>query len=116
MVNLVLQWIEKLGGLTAMGEHNARKAKLLYEVIDGSGGFYRGHATPEHRSLMNVTFRLPDETLEKRFVAESKAAGMVGLGGHRSVGGARASIYNAMGLDGCQALAALMQDFAKLNG
>jgi phosphoserine aminotransferase len=116
MVNLVLAWIEEQGGLVAMEERNRRKAATLYRVIDESGGFYRGHAAPDHRSLMNVTFRLPDETLEKRFVAEATAQGMVGLAGHRSVGGIRASIYNAMGQEGCDALAAFMIDFMRRNG
>lgn len=116
MVNLVLAWIEEQGGLAAMEERNRRKAATLYRVIDESGGFYRGHAAPDHRSLMNVTFRLPDETLEKRFVAEATAQGMVGLAGHRSVGGIRASIYNAMGQEGCDALAAFMTDFMRRNG
>ncbi len=116
MVNLVLAWIEEQGGLAAIEERNRRKAATLYRVIDESGGFYRGHADPKHRSLMNVTFRLPDETLEKRFVAEATAQGMVGLAGHRSVGGIRASIYNAMGQDGCDALATFMTDFMRRNG
>lgn len=116
VLNLVLQWIDKAGGLTAMAERNARKAKTLYDAIDGSGGFYRGHAEPGSRSHMNVTFRLPSEALEKQFLAEGQAAGMVGLAGHRSVGGVRASIYNAVPPEACQALAQLMTDFVKRNG
>jgi phosphoserine aminotransferase len=116
MLNLVLQWIDNLGGLPAMSERNARKAKTLYDAIDHSGGFYRGHAMPESRSLMNVTFRLPSEALETKFVTDSQAAGMVGLAGHRSVGGIRASIYNAVAPEACQALASFMADFAKKNG
>jgi phosphoserine aminotransferase len=116
VLKLVLQWIEDLGGLPAMGERNARKAQVLYEAIDRSGGYYRGHAVTEARSLMNVTFRLPSEALEKKFVAESQAAGMIGLAGHRSVGGIRASIYNAVSLEVCQALASLMNDFPRRNG
>ncbi len=81
-----------------------------------SGGFYRGHAVPECRSRMNVTFRLPSEALEKKFLAESQAAGMVGLAGHRSVGGIRASIYNAISPESCQTLASFMDAFAKRNG
>ena len=95
---------------------NAAKVKAIYDAIDRSSGFYRVHAEPESRSLMNVTFRLPNEALEKQFVAESQSAGMVGLAGHRSVGGIRASIYNAVGLDACQALASFMKDFAQRNG
>ena len=116
MVNLVLGWIEEQGGLAALAERNRRKAATLYRIIDESSGFYRGHAEPDHRSLMNVTFRLPDETLEKRFVAEASARGMVGLAGHRSVGGIRASIYNAMDQEGCDALAEFMIDFMRRNG
>jgi phosphoserine aminotransferase len=115
VLGLVLEWIEKTGGLTAMADRNAKKAKLLYDAIDQSGGFYRGHAEPAARSLMNVTFRLPSEELEKKFVAESSAANMVGLAGHRSVGGIRASIYNAIPVEACQTLAGFMADFAKRN-
>ena len=88
----------------------------MYDAIDGSGGFYRGHAETESRSLMNVTFRLPSEALEKQFVAESQAAGMVGLAGHRSVGGIRASLYNAVGPEACRALASFMGEFARRKG
>ncbi len=116
LLNLVLGWITDLGGLDAMQTRNQRKAALVYGAIDGSGGFYRGHAAPEARSLMNVTFRLPSETLEKQFVSESQAAGMVGLGGHRSVGGIRASIYNALEESSCAALADFMGEFLRKNG
>ncbi len=115
VLNLVLQWIDKLGGLAGMAERNSAKARLLYEAIDRSGGFYRGHAEPGSRSLMNVTFRLPSEALETRFAAEAQSAGMVGLAGHRSVGGIRASIYNAVAREACQALAAFMGEFALKN-
>jgi phosphoserine aminotransferase len=116
MLNLVLEWIENTGGLSAMAERNARKAQIVYGAIDGSGGFYRGHAEPESRSWMNVTFRLPSEALEKQFVAEARTAGMIGLAGHRSVGGIRASLYNAISPEACQALASFLNDFAKKNG
>ena len=116
VLGLVLQWVEKTGGLVATAERNARKAKLVYDAIDGSGGYYRGHAAPESRSLMNVTFRLPDEAKEKQFVSEAQAAGMVGLAGHRSVGGVRASLYNAVPPEACQALASFMKEFARKNG
>jgi len=115
-LNLVLGWIEAQGGLSALGEHNQRKAQVIYDAIDQSDGFYRGHALPDSRSQMNVTFRLPTEALEKRFLADATTAGMIGLAGHRSVGGLRASIYNAMSLQGCQELARLMTDFAQRNG
>jgi phosphoserine aminotransferase len=116
VLNLVLGWIDRQGGLPSMAERNAQKARLVYDAIDKSGGFYRGHALPESRSQMNVTFRLAGEALEKRFLAEAKDAGMIGLAGHRSVGGIRASLYNAVGVDACQALAGLMDDFARRNG
>jgi len=116
MLNLVLEWIEETGGLEQIARRNDFKAKTLYNAIDGSGGFYRGHAAPASRSQMNVTFRLPSEELEKRFVSEATAAGMVGLAGHRSVGGIRASIYNAMTQEGAGALASLMGEFARKNG
>lgn len=113
MLNLVLGWIEDQGGLTAMEQHNQRKADLIYSVIDESDGFYRGHAASDSRSLMNITFRLPSQQLEQQFVAAAKAQGMIGLAGHRLVGGIRASVYNAMPIEGAQALAAFMADFAK---
>lgn len=116
VLSLVLEWIEQSGGLAAMAKRNEAKAKLLYDAIDQSNGYYRGHAEAGSRSLMNVTFRLPSEELEKKFTVESQAANMVGLAGHRSVGGLRASIYNAVPPEACQALASFMKDFAKKNG
>ena len=116
IVNLVLQWLKANGGLEGAQKRNEQKAKLIYDVIDASNGFFRGHAQADSRSRMNVTFRLPSEELEKQFVAESKAAGLGGLKGHRSVGGLRASIYNAMPLEGAQALADFMESFMKKNG
>lgn len=116
ILNLVLRWVKAQGGLVAMEQHNTTKAKVIYDAIDNSGGFYRGHAAANSRSLMNITFRLPSEELEKQFAAESTKAGLDGLKGHRSVGGLRASIYNAMSLAGCQALADFMAEFQKKNG
>lgn len=116
MVNLVLEWIKQQGGLAAMAERNARKAAMVYEAIDISNGFYVGHAAPEARSLMNVTFRLPSAELEKQFLSDAQAAGMVGLAGHRSVGGIRASLYNAVSLESAAALASFMREFAKRYG
>jgi phosphoserine aminotransferase len=116
MVNLVVNWIEEQGGLSAMAERNQQKADAIYSVIDNSNGFYRPHAAKEDRSLMNITFRLPEEDMEKRFLSEATQQGMVGLKGHRSVGGIRASIYNAMSLEGCRALAAFMEEFMRKNG
>jgi phosphoserine aminotransferase len=116
MLNLTLGWIEQNGGLPAMAERNQAKAAALYRAIDSSGGFYQGHAAPQSRSLMNVTFRLPSPELEKQFVADASAAHMVGLAGHRSVGGIRASIYNAMDQAGCDALAQFMGEFLRRHG
>src|SRR5262245_1852609 len=116
LLNLTLGWIEQSGGLEAIAQRNQQKAETVYAALDRSGGFYRGHAEPASRSLMNVTFRLPSEELEKQFVAEAKGAGMVGLAGHRSVGGIRASLYNAMDLEGCRALAQFMDEFLRNNG
>jgi phosphoserine aminotransferase len=114
-VGLVMKWIIGQGGLTAMSERNARKAATLYAEIDRTG-FYRGTARKEDRSLMNVTFRLGTEDLEKAFVKESTAAGLDGLKGHRSVGGMRASIYNAFPEAGVDALVSFMRDFEQRRG
>jgi phosphoserine aminotransferase len=116
MLGLVLQWIEKAGGLKSMAERNARKADMIYNAIDKSGGFYRGHAAPESRSHMNITFRLPSEGQEKRFLAEAEEAVMIGLAGHRSVGGVRASTYNAVAPEACQVLASFMTEFVRTKG
>jgi phosphoserine aminotransferase len=110
---LVTRWLtHEVGGLEKQLEHNRDKASLVYDAIDGSDGFYRGHAEASSRSLMNVTWRLPTEELERRFVQEAAAAHLVELKGHRSVGGIRASLYNAMSLAGVQALADFMWAFA----
>ena len=110
---LVTRWLrDEIGGLDKMAERNEEKAGLLYDAIDGSAGFYRGHAAPPARSRMNVTWRLPDEALEATFVQEAAASGLVELRGHRSVRGIRASIYNAMPLEGVRALRSFMDDFA----
>jgi len=115
-VQLVLKWLEEtIGGLEKMEKINRKKAALLYETIDGSG-FYRGTAETESRSLMNVTFRLPTEDLERHFVQEAAQQGLIGLKGHRSVGGCRASIYNATGIEAVKALVGFMEEFARKNG
>jgi len=109
---LVTRWLrDEVGGLAAMHDRNRAKAAVLYEAIDASEGFYRGHAAPEARSLMNVTWRLPSEDLERAFVEEAGDRGLLELKGHRSVGGIRASIYNAMPVEGVLALRAFMDDF-----
>src|SRR6476659_6484739 len=115
IISLVCKWIKDKGGLSAMEQENEEKAKLLYDAIDTSD-FYRGHADPDCRSIMNVTFRLPSEELEKKFAAEATALGLDGLKGHRSVGGIRASIYNAFPLAGVAALIEFMKEFESKNG
>jgi len=114
VVALVTRWLLKQDGLEAIGARNRAKAQRLYGVIDS--GFYRPTAAKECRSQMNVTFRLPSEELETAFIAEAEAQGMTGLKGHRSVGGARASIYNAMPPEGVEALVVFMQEFARRHG
>jgi phosphoserine aminotransferase len=115
-VQLVLKWLEEtVGGLAAMEALNRQKAALLYDLLD-AGAFYRGTAASDSRSLMNVTFRLPSEDLEKRFVAEALENGFGGLKGHRSVRGCRASIYNAVPLPAVEALVQFMEAFARRNG
>ena len=115
VVGLVLKWLKSLGGLEAMQRINEEKARLLYDAIDGTD-FYRGTAERASRSLMNVTFRLPSEELDKKFVAEATAAGLDGLKGHRSVGGLRASIYHAFPTEGVRALVDFMREFERANG
>jgi phosphoserine aminotransferase len=114
-LGLVVKWILAHGGLTAMAAANERKAAKLYAEIDRTG-FYRGTAAAADRSLMNVTFRLPTEDLEKRFLAETTAAGLDGLKGHRAVGGMRASLYNAFPEEGVDALIEFMKEFERRNG
>ncbi len=115
IMKLVTDWLKEQGGLQAMYEKNLEKAKLLYDAIDASNGFYRVHANKEYRSFMNVSFRLPSEELDKKFQEEAKAYDLVSLNGHRSVGGERASIYNAMPREGVVALRDFMVEFAKKN-
>jgi len=116
ILGLVLKWLKNNGGMEGIAKHNAAKASLVYDTLDGSGGFYKGHARADSRSRMNVTFRLPSEDLEKKFAKESEAQGMVGLKGHRSVGGLRASMYNALPLASAEALAQFMKEFQRKNG
>jgi len=115
ILSLVCKWVQEKGGLAAMEQENEAKAKLLYDAIDATN-FYRGHADADCRSIMNVTFRLPSEELEKKFTAEATALGLDGLKGHRSVGGIRASIYNAFPLEGVETLVSFMKDFERQNG
>lgn len=115
IIKLVMDWIEAKGGLAGIEKINNEKAKAIYDAIDNSDGYYKGTANIPDRSRMNVTFRLPSEELEEKFINEAKKEGFIGLKGHRSVGGCRASIYNAMGLDGVLALTQFMEKFAKEN-
>jgi phosphoserine aminotransferase len=115
VMRLVMKWLVKNGGLAAVEKLNARKADKLYGEIDRTG-FYRGHAEKDSRSRMNITFRLPSEELEKTFAKEATAAGLDGLKGHRSVGGMRASLYNAFPEAGVDALVQFMQEFERKNG
>jgi len=116
VTGLVFKWLKDLGGLGAMNQINQEKASLLYQAIDGSGGFYRGHAEVGARSIMNVPFRMPTEELEEQFVKEAKKADLIGLKGHRSVGGLRASLYNAVSVESTAALVGFMQEFQRKNG
>ncbi|MGL4593368.1 MAG: 3-phosphoserine/phosphohydroxythreonine transaminase [Thermoguttaceae bacterium] len=116
MVKLVTEWLlNDIGGIEKMHKMNQEKADLLYNAIDSSNHFYTGHAEKAFRSLMNVPFRLPSEELDKKFQDEAKQVGLITLGGHRSVGGLRASIYNAMPREGVVALCTFMEEFAKKN-
>lgn len=115
ILSLVCKWLLGKGGLAGMERENEEKARLLYDAIDATE-FYRGHADADSRSIMNVTFRLPTEELEKKFSAEATAQGMDGLKGHRSVGGIRASIYNAFPKEGVSALVSFMKEFERKNG
>jgi len=111
VLKLVLEWIKGQGGLEAVEKINARKKDIIYGVIDEHADFYRGTVERDARSWMNITLRLPSEDLEKKFIAEAKAVGMVGLKGHRSVGGVRVSCYNAMTVEGVQEVARFMKEF-----
>jgi phosphoserine aminotransferase len=116
MVQLVLKWLEEtVGGLEKMAMINQEKGKILYGILD-SGSFYKGTADADSRSLMNVTFRLPDEDLEKMFVTQALDNGFGGLKGHRSVGGCRASIYNATTIEAVQAFGNFMAEFERKYG
>jgi phosphoserine aminotransferase len=115
IINLVCKWIKDKGGIAGMERENENKARLIYDAIDATD-FYRGHADADCRSAMNVTFRLPSEELEKKFTSEATAQNLDGLKGHRSVGGIRASIYNAFPRAGVEALVSFMKDFERRNG
>ncbi len=116
MLGLNVKWMLDEGGVAEFARRSAAKSKLLYDAIDGSGGFYRNEVNPAVRSRMNVPFILHDDALDKPFLSEAKAAGLLALKGHRAVGGMRASIYNAMPIEGVQALVDFMQDFKQRHG
>lgn len=116
LVSLVCEWLKEQGGVEAIKSRNEEKAAILYNAIDASDGFYTGHADRAARSLMNVTFSLPSEELDEKFCTEAAANGMDGLRGHRSLGGIRASIYNAFPKEGVERLVEFMGDFADRNG
>jgi phosphoserine aminotransferase len=115
-VKLVLEWIKKNGGAKGMAKRATLKSSIIYDVIDSSGGFYRSPVEPAYRSKMNIVFRLKSEELEQEFLAKTKTAGMLGLKGHRSVGGLRSSLYNALPIEDVQALADLMKEFQRVSG
>jgi phosphoserine aminotransferase len=114
-VGRVMNWLKQQGGVAAIQKRNEKKAALLYTAIDGND-FYRGHAEKESRSMMNISFNLPTPELEAQFIAEAAAIGLDGLKGHRSIGGRRASIYNAFPREGVEKLVTFMADFANRNG
>jgi phosphoserine aminotransferase len=115
IVGLVMKWALGLGGLPAIEKRNKTKAALVYNTVDESGGFYTGHAKSD-RSRMNLTFRLPNEALEDQFASEAKKNDLIGLKGHRSVGGMRASLYNALPIEASEALVKFMKEFQQKNG
>ena len=110
-----MKWAKGLGGLQAIEKRNQAKAELVYKAIDESGGYYRGHAKSD-RSRMNITFRLPSEPLEDQFASEAKKSDLIGLKGHRSVGGMRASLYNALPVEASESLVRFMKEFQQKNG
>jgi len=114
-LKLVMEWVKEQGGLSAMAELSEKKSSMLYDTMVQSNGYYSCPVDEASRSKMNVVFRLPSEDLEKKFIDEAKNEGMIGLKGHRSVGGCRASIYNAMPVEGTEKLAAFMRKFAEAN-
>ena len=116
VMKLVLEWVKKQGGLFGMEKLNTAKKERIYQVMDLYPDYFKGTADPDSRSWMNITMRLPNEDLEKKFISEAKAAGFIGLKGHRSVGGIRVSLYNAITLEAAEKLADFMESFKKKNG
>ena len=116
MANLTLKWVKSIGGIAEIEKRRDQKAKVLYDMIDTSNGYYKSPVHTDSRSKMNIVWRLPSEELEEAFIKQAEKAGLSGLKGHRSVGGCRASIYNAMPVEGAKALADFMKNFMKKNG
>ena len=116
LLGLTVKWMLDEGGVEEFARQSERKAKLLYDAVDGSGGFYRNEVEPAARSRMNVPFFLHDDALDAPFLEQAREAGLISLKGHRVLGGMRASIYNAMPVEGVQALADFMRDFQRRNG
>lgn len=116
LLGLTVRWMLEAGGVDEFARRNARKSALLYDAIDGSDGFYRNEVSPGARSRMNVPFFTRDAALDAAFVAESRAAGMIGLKGHKALGGLRASLYNAMPVEGVEALVGFMREFQRRHG
>lgn len=115
-LNKMLHWVKNMGGTGAMAVRNQKKAAYIYDIIDGSQGFYKGHAEKAYRSRMNVTFNLADADLEKDFVAKAKENGFIGVNGHRLVGGCRVSLYNAVTPEAAEAMAGFMKEYMRVNG
>lgn len=115
-LNKMLHWVKNMGGVDAMEVRNKKKARLLYDAIDESGGFYRGHAEPAHRSRMNVTFNLASPEMEKDFIAKARENDFIGVGGHRLVGGCRVSLYNAVTPEAAEAMADFMKEYMRVHG
>lgn len=116
MLGLVAKWVKQQGGVEPIHQNNQKKAKIIYDAIDSSNGFYSGYAEKESRSLMNITFRLKSEELEREFLELAIKKGFIGLNGHRSVGGCRASTYNSVPIENCISLKEFMLEFQKNNG
>ncbi len=112
---LTMRWIDSIGGMAEISKRNNRKKELIYGAIDNSNGYYKGTVRTDSRSAMNVTIRMATEELEAKFIAEAKTAGFIGLKGHRSVGGLRASMYNAVSIEAVEKLVEFMRDFQKKN-
>ncbi|MBU3902472.1 MAG: aminotransferase class V-fold PLP-dependent enzyme, partial [Candidatus Thermoplasmatota archaeon] len=115
MCKLVLEWIKSIGGLNEIEERNKKKSSIIYDAVDKSNNFYKGHAEPNSRSHMNVTFRLPSEELEAECVSQAKEKNFVGIKGHKSVGGMRISLYNAVEIEAAKAVSEFLKEFQEMH-